>query len=120
MLPAPLPLNSTQADPVETPIQEANITHSTCLSFANETIKAFHYLAANDKSHRLTLLKHEMALDYLLAKTGGICLTLNLTGEASVTLIPDNTDNITSVITHRRGHWPPQSLKTFTAWCCRC
>lgn len=31
MLPAPLPLNSTQADLVETPIQEANITHTTYL-----------------------------------------------------------------------------------------
>uniref|UniRef100_A0A3Q1JPP4 Uncharacterized protein n=1 Tax=Anabas testudineus TaxID=64144 RepID=A0A3Q1JPP4_ANATE len=75
-----------------------NITYSMS-AFANETIKAFHYLAANDKSHRLTLLKHEMALDYLLAKTGGICLTLNLTGEACVTLIPDNSDNVTTVIT---------------------
>uniref|UniRef100_A0AAQ6IQZ0 Uncharacterized protein n=1 Tax=Anabas testudineus TaxID=64144 RepID=A0AAQ6IQZ0_ANATE len=61
-------------------------------------IFTFHYLAANDKSHRLTLLKHEMALDYLLAKTGGICLTLNLTGEASSTLtvIPTHLPLLTS------------------------
>lgn len=32
--------------------------------------------------HRFTLLKHEMALDFLMAKTGGICVTLNLTGDA--------------------------------------
>lgn len=75
-----------------------NITYSM-LAFANETIKGFQYLAANDNSHRLTLLKHEMALDYILAKTGGLCKTLKLTGEGCVTIIPDNSDNITSVIT---------------------
>uniref|UniRef100_A0A7N9ANF9 Uncharacterized protein n=1 Tax=Mastacembelus armatus TaxID=205130 RepID=A0A7N9ANF9_9TELE len=74
-----------------------NITYSMS-AFANETIKGFYLLQANDKSHRLTLLKHEMALDYLLAKTGGLCLTLNLTGDACVTLIPDNSDNMTNVI----------------------
>uniref|UniRef100_A0A7N8YJN6 Uncharacterized protein n=1 Tax=Mastacembelus armatus TaxID=205130 RepID=A0A7N8YJN6_9TELE len=52
----------------------------------------------------LTLLKHEMALDYLLAKTGGLCLTLNLTGDACVTLIPDNSDNMTNVILN---DWAP-------------
>ena len=40
-----------------------------------------------------------MVLDYLMAKTGGLCLTLNLTGEACITLIPDNVDNMTGVIT---------------------
>lgn len=69
------------------------------LGFANETIKGFRLLTDNDRSHRLTLLKHEMAFDCLMAKTGGLCVTLNLTGEACVTLIPDNEDNITSVIT---------------------
>ena len=39
-----------------------------------------------------------MVLDYLMAKTGGLCLTLNLTGEACITLIPDNV-NMTGVIT---------------------
>ena len=47
--------------------------------FANETIGGFKYLSSNDKSHRLTLLKHEMAIDYILAKTGGLCATLNFT-----------------------------------------
>ncbi len=75
-----------------------NITYSMS-AFANETIKGFQYFAANDKSHRLTLLKHEMAIDYILAKTGGLCMTLNLTGEACVTLIPDNADNMTNIIT---------------------
>uniref|UniRef100_A0A671TM20 Uncharacterized protein n=1 Tax=Sparus aurata TaxID=8175 RepID=A0A671TM20_SPAAU len=75
-----------------------NITYSMS-ALANETIKGFKHLNANDKSHRLTLLKHEMALDYILAKTGGLCMTLNLTGEACVTLIPDNSENITSVFT---------------------
>ena len=50
------------------------------------------------KSHRLTLLKHDMALDYLLAKQGGLCVALNLTGDACYTLIPDSTENMTSVI----------------------
>ena len=66
--------------------------------FANETIRGFKFLSSNDKSHRLTLLKHEMALDYILAKTGGLCATLNFTKDACVTLIPDNSDNLTSVI----------------------
>uniref|UniRef100_A0A8B9J790 Uncharacterized protein n=1 Tax=Astyanax mexicanus TaxID=7994 RepID=A0A8B9J790_ASTMX len=47
---------------------------------------------------RLTLLKHDMALDYILAKQGGLCVALNLTGDACYTLIPDNTDNMTNVI----------------------
>uniref|UniRef100_A0A8C9Z6R7 Uncharacterized protein n=1 Tax=Sander lucioperca TaxID=283035 RepID=A0A8C9Z6R7_SANLU len=47
---------------------------------------------------KLTLLKHDMALDYILAKQGGLCVALNLTGDDCYTLIPDNTDNITSVI----------------------
>uniref|UniRef100_A0A3B1JQR6 Uncharacterized protein n=1 Tax=Astyanax mexicanus TaxID=7994 RepID=A0A3B1JQR6_ASTMX len=46
----------------------------------------------------LTLLKHDMALDYILAKQGGLCVALNLTGDACYTLIPDNTDNMTNVI----------------------
>ncbi|XP_029923405.1 uncharacterized protein LOC115370519 [Myripristis murdjan] len=58
-----------------------NITY-TMSAFANETIKGFEYLSANDKSHRMTLLKHEMALDFLMARTGGLCITLNLTGDA--------------------------------------
>ena len=66
--------------------------------FANEAIGGFKYLSSNDKSHRLTLLKHEMAIDYILAKTGGLCATLNLTKDACVTVIPDNSDNLTSVI----------------------
>lgn len=68
-------------------------------AFANESERGFQYLAANHKSHRFTLLKHEMALDYILAKTGGLYMTLNITGDACVTIIPDNADNITSVIT---------------------
>uniref|UniRef100_A0A3Q0R9E6 Uncharacterized protein n=1 Tax=Amphilophus citrinellus TaxID=61819 RepID=A0A3Q0R9E6_AMPCI len=36
---------------------------------------------------KLTLLKHDMALDYILAKQGGLCVTLNLTGDACYTLI---------------------------------
>ena len=61
--------------------------------FANEAIGGFKYLSSNDKSHRLTLLKHEMAIDYILAKTGGLCATLNLTKDACVTVIPDNSDS---------------------------
>ena len=38
-----------------------------------------------------------MALDYILAKQGGLCVALNLTGDACYTLIPDNSDNMTSV-----------------------
>ncbi|KAL7373834.1 hypothetical protein ABVT39_015141 [Epinephelus coioides] len=39
-----------------------------------------------------------MALDYILAKQGGLCVALNLTGDACYTLIPDSSDNMTSVI----------------------
>uniref|UniRef100_A0A3Q3E419 Uncharacterized protein n=1 Tax=Labrus bergylta TaxID=56723 RepID=A0A3Q3E419_9LABR len=74
-----------------------NITY-TLQSFANETIKGFEYLSNTQRSHRLTLLKHDMAFDYILAKQGGLCVALNLTGEACYTLIPDATDNMTSVI----------------------
>ncbi|KAM3619516.1 uncharacterized protein V6R79_009566 [Siganus canaliculatus] len=74
-----------------------NITY-TLQGFANETIKGFEYLSNTQRSHRLTLLKHDMALDYILAKQGGLCMALNLTGDACYTLIPDNSDNITNVI----------------------
>ena len=46
----------------------------------------------------MPLLKHDMALDYVLAKQGGLCMALNLTGDACYTLIPDSSDNMTSVI----------------------
>lgn len=75
-----------------------NITYTRSW-FSNETIKSFRFLSDNDRSHRLALLKHEMALDYLMMKTGGLCVTLNLTGEACITLIPDNGDNVRSVVT---------------------
>lgn len=39
-----------------------------------------------------------MALDYILDKVRDLCVSLNLTGDACYTLIPDNGDNITSVI----------------------
>ena len=55
-------------------------------------------MSNTQKSHRLTLLKHDMALDYILAKQGGLCVALNLTGDACYTLVPDNSDNLTSVI----------------------
>lgn len=44
------------------------------------------------------LLKHDMVLDYILAKQSGLCVALNLTGGACYSLIPDSSDNITSVI----------------------
>uniref|UniRef100_A0A3B1KKB5 Uncharacterized protein n=1 Tax=Astyanax mexicanus TaxID=7994 RepID=A0A3B1KKB5_ASTMX len=74
-----------------------NITY-TLQGFANETINGFGFLSNTQKSHRLTLLKHDMALDYILAKQGGLCVALNLTGDACYTLIPDSTDNVTNVI----------------------
>ena len=74
-----------------------NITY-TLQGFANETIRGFEFLSNTQKSHRLTLLKHDMALDYILAKQGGLCVALNLTGDACFTLIPDSSDNMTSVI----------------------
>lgn len=74
-----------------------NITY-TLQGFANETIRGFQTLSNTQRSHRLTLLKHDMALDYILAKEGGLCITLNLTGDACYTLIPDSSDNMTSVI----------------------
>lgn len=97
-----------------------NITYTLSM-FANETIRGFELLSSNDKSHRLTLLKHEMALDFLMARTGGLCVTLNLTDEACVTLIPDNSDNITSVITAlekiRDAFGPSDSAGySFNAW----
>ncbi|KAK6302708.1 hypothetical protein J4Q44_G00270630, partial [Coregonus suidteri] len=74
-----------------------NITY-TLQGFANETIRGFHLLSNAQRSHRLTLLKHDMALDYILARQGGLCLAMNLTGDDCYTLIPDSSDNITSVI----------------------
>jgi len=71
----------------------------TMWGFANATTKGFSLIKDTLKSHRLTLLKHQLALDYLLAKTGGLCVTLNLTDGSCMTLIPDNTDNLTDVIT---------------------
>ncbi|KAK6297558.1 hypothetical protein J4Q44_G00321410 [Coregonus suidteri] len=72
-----------------------NITY-TLQGFANEMIRGFNLLSNTQRSHRLTLLKHDMALDYILAKQGGLCLAL--TGDDCYTLIPDSSDNITSVI----------------------
>lgn len=83
-----------------------NITHSMS-QFTNETINGFKLMSSTQKSHRVTLLKHEMVLDYLLAKTGGLCATLNFTGDACVSLIPNNSDNITSVI---------HALETIHCW----
>ena len=74
-----------------------NITY-TLQGFANETIRGFECLSNTQRSHRLTLLKHDMALDYFLSKQGGLCIALNLTGDACYTLIPDSSDNTTSVI----------------------
>ncbi|KAG8001029.1 Endogenous retrovirus group 3 member 1 Env polyprotein [Nibea albiflora] len=74
-----------------------NITY-TLQGFANETIRGFEMLTNTQRSHRLTLLKHDMALDYILARQGGLCVALNLTGDACYTLIPDNSDNVTNVI----------------------
>jgi len=74
-----------------------NITY-TLQGFANETIRGFEFLSNTQRSHRLTLLKHDMALDYILAKQGGLCVALNLSGDACYTLVPDSSDNMTSVI----------------------
>lgn len=74
-----------------------NITY-TLQAFANQTMNGFELLSNTQRSHRLTLLKHDMALDYILAKQGGLCVALNLTGDACYTLIPDNSDNMTNVI----------------------
>jgi len=74
-----------------------NITY-TLQGFANETIRGFEFLSNTQRSHRLTLLKHDMALDYILAKQGGVCVALNLSGDACYTLVPDSSDNMTSVI----------------------
>ncbi len=69
----------------------------TLQGFENETTKGFEYLSITQRSHRLTLLKQDMALDYILTKQGGLCVALNLTGDACYTF-PDNSDNMSSVI----------------------
>ena len=74
-----------------------NITY-ILQGFANQTIKGFEYFSNAQRSDRLTLQKHDMALDYILAKQGGLCVALDLTGDACYTLIPDSSDNMTSVI----------------------
>lgn len=48
----------------------------------------------------MSAFANEMALDYYLAKTKGLCMTLNLTGKTCVTLMPDNSDNITVLEPH--------------------
>ena len=57
----------------------------TLSGFANETIEGLRLLSDNDRSHHFTLWKHEMALDYLMAKMGGLCVTVNFMGEACMT-----------------------------------
>ncbi|XP_047430263.1 uncharacterized protein LOC124999403 isoform X2 [Mugil cephalus] len=52
----------------------------------------------NDKYAEKSSIDVDMALDYILAKQGGLCVALNLTGDACYTLIPDDSDNMTSVI----------------------
>lgn len=97
-----------------------NITY-TLQGFTNETIKGFEHLSNTQRSHRLTLLKHDMALDYVLATQGGMCVALNLTGDACYTVIPDTADNMTSVInvlkTIRDAFGPSEGAGTSaTAW----
>uniref|UniRef100_A0A3P8TGV4 Uncharacterized protein n=1 Tax=Amphiprion percula TaxID=161767 RepID=A0A3P8TGV4_AMPPE len=88
-----------------------NITY-TLQGFANETIRGFGYLSNTQRSHRLTLLKHDMALDYILARQGGLCVALNLTGDACYTLVPDTSDNITIILC-----WSLYAAKTpLTQW----
>uniref|UniRef100_A0AAQ5XRZ2 Profilin n=1 Tax=Amphiprion ocellaris TaxID=80972 RepID=A0AAQ5XRZ2_AMPOC len=82
-----------------------NITY-ILQGFANETIRGFEYLSDVQRSHRLTLLKHDMALDYILARQGGLCVALKLTGDACYMLVPDTSDNITSVIDACRSEIP--------------
>uniref|UniRef100_A0A3Q0SX77 Integrase catalytic domain-containing protein n=1 Tax=Amphilophus citrinellus TaxID=61819 RepID=A0A3Q0SX77_AMPCI len=83
--------------------------------FANETIKGFELLSNTQKSHRWTLLKHDMTLDYILAEQGGLCMTLNLTGDACYTLIPDSSDNITSVIDQDKLQMQKWEIGNFTS-----
>lgn len=56
----------------------------TLQGFANETIRGFEYLSNIQRSHRLTLVKYDIALEYILAKKGGLSVALKLTGDALI------------------------------------
>ncbi len=61
--------------------------------------KGFKFLLSNDKSHLLTFQTWNGMDGFLMARTGVLCVTLNLNGEAWETPVPDISDNVTSVRT---------------------
>lgn len=66
-------------------------------SFANYAIEGFHLLTDEMKSLKLVTLQNRAALDYLLAKDGGVCAVIE---KQCCTFIPDIKDNMTDVIQH--------------------
>lgn len=66
-------------------------------SFANYAIEGFHLLTDEMKNLKLVALQNRAALDYVLAREGGVCA---INGEQCCTYIPDIQDNMTDVIQH--------------------
>jgi len=66
-------------------------------SFANYAIEGFNLLNDQMKRVKLMALENRAALDYLLAKDGGVCAVI---GDQCCTYIPDIGHNMTDVIQH--------------------
>lgn len=68
-------------------------------SFADYAIEGFHLLTEEMKDIKLVALQNRAALDYILAREGGVCA---LIGDQCCTYIPDINDNMTDVIKHMK------------------
>lgn len=66
-------------------------------SFANYAIEGFHLLTDEMKNLKLVTLQNHAALDYILAREGGVCVVI---GDQCCTYIPDIQNNMTDVIQH--------------------
>lgn len=68
-------------------------------SFANYAIEGFHLLTDEMKNLKLVALQNRAALDYILAREGGVCAVI---GDQCCTYIPDIQNNMTDVIQHMK------------------
>lgn len=81
-------------------VQNAHVIDNISMeleSFANYVIEGFNLLTDQMKSLKLVALQNRAALDYLLAKDGGVCAVI---GDQCCTYIPDIDHNMTDVIEH--------------------
>uniref|UniRef100_A0A8C6V3H2 Envelope glycoprotein n=1 Tax=Naja naja TaxID=35670 RepID=A0A8C6V3H2_NAJNA len=98
-----------------TPIYLLN--HLICLQavveiITNETILAMKHLAVESAKSRTYIMQNRLALDYLLAKEGGVCGKFNLTNCIEI----DDSGKVIQEITNRMvkiAHVPVQTWKGF-------